>query len=149
MRVAIDATSLLLRSAGIKSYTYHWMAYLSQALEKEGGRDRIAPFPFLGRYGPLDHERSVLPRFATLTRLAVLYAVNAPASPLLDWVCASADIFHASNQVRRAPRKARLTATIHDLTCWLMPELHTAANVRADKTFAERVLRRADGLIAV
>jgi len=30
-----------------------------------------------------------------------------------------------------------------------MPELHTAGNVRADKAFADQVLRRADGLIAV
>ena len=30
-----------------------------------------------------------------------------------------------------------------------MPELHTEANVRADRTFAENILRRADGLIAV
>jgi glycosyltransferase involved in cell wall biosynthesis len=41
-----------------------------------------------------------------------------------------------------------LTATIHDMTCWLMPELHTPANVIADKAFAERV-KRAAGLIAV
>ena len=43
----------------------------------------------------------------------------------------------------------KLTATIHDLTCWLMPEFHTEANIRADKTFAHHILRRADGLIAV
>ena len=30
-----------------------------------------------------------------------------------------------------------------------MPELHTEANVRADKSFADRVLKRARGLIAV
>jgi alpha-1,3-rhamnosyl/mannosyltransferase len=30
-----------------------------------------------------------------------------------------------------------------------MPELHTPANVRADQAFAEQVLKRADGLIAV
>ena len=28
MRVLIDATSVLLRSAGIKSYTYHWIEHL-------------------------------------------------------------------------------------------------------------------------
>ena len=43
----------------------------------------------------------------------------------------------------------KLTATVHDLTCWLMPELHTDANVRADRSFAENILKRADGLIAV
>jgi alpha-1,3-rhamnosyl/mannosyltransferase len=72
-----------------------------------------------------------------------------PGNPQLDWVCRNADVFHVSNQVRRPPDGVRLTATIHDLTCWLMPELHTAANVKADRNFADRVLRRAAGLIAV
>ena len=45
--------------------------------------------------------------------------------------------------------RARLTATVHDLTAFLMPELHTPGNVRADRIFAERILKRADGLIAV
>jgi len=49
---------------------------------------------------------------------------------------------------RHPPRRARLTATIHDMTCWMMPELHAAANLRADRNF-EGILRRADGLIAV
>jgi alpha-1,3-rhamnosyl/mannosyltransferase len=60
-----------------------------------------------------------------------------------------ADIFHATNLLRRRPRRAKLTATIHDLTCWLMPEVHTPGNVKADREFADRILRRADGLIAV
>jgi len=145
MRVAIDATSLLLRSAGIKSYTYHWIEHLRRI----AGDDEIHPFPFLKRYGQLDHERSVLEPWQTWPRLALLYAVNVPGPPLLDCLCAGVDIFHASNQVRRPPARVRLTATIHDLTCWLMPELHTAANVRADNTFAERVLRHANGMIAV
>src|SRR5262249_40030188 len=59
------------------------------------------------------------------------------------------DVFHCSNQCRNPPRNTRLTATIHDLTCWLMPGVHSAANVRADRTYAERVLKRADALIAV
>src|SRR5262249_53534883 len=55
----------------------------------------------------------------------------------------------ASNQVRRAPRGVKLTATIHDLTCWLMPQFHTEGNIRADRNFADKILKRADALIAV
>src|SRR5207248_1437269 len=33
--------------------------------------------------------------------------------------------------------------------CWVVPELHTPANVAASKEFAARVARHADGLIAV
>jgi alpha-1,3-rhamnosyl/mannosyltransferase len=51
--------------------------------------------------------------------------------------------------VRQTPRRARLTATIHDLTAWIMPEVHRASTLRADRSFEERILKRADGLIAV
>ena len=146
MRVLIDASSLLLRSAGIKSYTYHWI----RSLRAIAGTESIDAFPFIRDLGPLDHERSSLAAASTWPRLALLYAANAPGIPLLDWISAGVDIFHVSNQLRRnIPRQRKVTATIHDLTCWLMPELHTEANVRADRMFAEHTLKRADGLIAV
>src|SRR6185503_10269936 len=50
-------------------------------------------------------------------------------------------------QLRRPPRKPKLTTTLHDLTTWILPECHTPAVVAADKDFAERVLKRADGTI--
>ncbi|MGD1096368.1 MAG: glycosyltransferase family 1 protein [Bryobacteraceae bacterium] len=145
MRVTIDATSALLRSAGIKSYTYHWVRHL----RRQALNDEIRAFPYLADFGRLDHEASTIPAWQTLPRLALLYFVNVPGNPALDWILSGSDIFHASNQVRLAPRRVKLTATIHDLTCWLMPQFHTAANVRADSSFAEHVLRRANGLIAV
>ena len=49
MRLLIDASSLLLRSAGIKSYTYHWLA----AMRDIAGADRVDAFPFIGRLGAL------------------------------------------------------------------------------------------------
>ena len=145
MRLLIDATALLLRSAGIKSYTYHWM----RAMRSQCGGHRIDGFPFVGSASRLGHEASPLAPLGTYTRIARLQAINHGMGPLLDLVCARYDVFHASNQVRVAPRRTRLTATIHDLTCWLMPEFHTAANVRADRNFARVILERADGLIAV
>ncbi len=144
MRVAIDATSLLLRSAGVKSYTYHWM----KALRHIAGNDRIRGFPLLNTIGELHHDRSMLSPWATYPRLAMLYATRLGPS-VLDTFLKGSDIFHASNQIHHAPRETLLTATIHDLTCWKMPELHTAANVAADRRFADRILKRAHGLIAV
>jgi glycosyltransferase involved in cell wall biosynthesis len=146
MRVLIDGTSLLLRSAGVKSYTYNWI----RGLREIAGPGEIRAFPFLNALGHFTHERSVLSPAATFPRLALLYAANVPGNPLLSWIASRADVFHVSNQLRRnIPKRTRITATIHDLTCWLMPELHTAANVRADRFFAEHTLKRADGLIAV
>jgi glycosyltransferase involved in cell wall biosynthesis len=141
--VTIDATSALLRSAGIKSYTYH----LVRELRAIAGNDEIRAYPYLNDFGRLDHESSTLSRFGTIARIGVLYLSR--STPLLDLIVAGSDIFHASNQVRRAPRGVKLTATIHDLTCWLMPQFHTEANVRADRTFADKILRKADRLIAV
>lgn len=145
MRVTIDATSALLRSAGVKNYTYHWVRHLRRLAHG----DEIRAFPYLNDLGRLDHEASTLAGWQTLPRLAMLYFVNIPGNPALDWILRGSDVFHASNQVRRAPNRVKLTATVHDLTCWLMPQFHTAANVRADRSFAEKILRRAAGLIAV
>lgn len=145
MRITIDATSLLLRSAGIKSYTYYWM----KALRQIAGDDSIRGYPLLNQLGELHHDRSMVPFGTTYPRLAMLYASNLAGPSVLDALIRGSDIFHASNQIHHAPRKALLTATIHDLTCWKMPELHTAANVAADQRFADRILRQAHGIIAV
>jgi glycosyltransferase involved in cell wall biosynthesis len=80
----------------------------------------------------------------------MLYAANLlPVLPVLRWVTAGADVFHVSTQIWHPPSNTRLTATIHDMTGHLMPELHTPGNVQAEASFAENVLRRADRLIAV
>ncbi len=145
MRITIDATSALLRSAGVKSYTYHWIRHLRRAARG----DEIRAFPYLNDFGALDHESSTLGLWQTCARIALLHAVNLPGNPAMDWICSGSDVFHASNQVHNAPRRVKLTATLHDLTCWLMPQFHTEANVRADRNFAEKIWKRAAGLIAV
>ena len=146
MRVLIDASSLLLRSAGVKSYTYNWI----RSLQEASPPGEIRAFPWLDANGSFTHEHSVLSAPATYPRLAFLYLANFPCNPLLSWITSQVDIFHVSNQLRRnIPKRVRITATIHDLSCWLMPQLHTAANVRADRFFAAHTLKRADGLIAV
>jgi alpha-1,3-rhamnosyl/mannosyltransferase len=144
MHVAIDATPLLIRSAGVKNYLYYWIEHLRRA----AGPAAITTFPAMGAFGTLDHDRSVAGRWRTFTGLATLALANYTPLPALDWAAGSADIFHATALARRPPRRPRLTASIHDMTCWLMPELHPGANLRADRSFAE-LLRRADRLIAV
>jgi glycosyltransferase involved in cell wall biosynthesis len=143
MTITIDATSMLVRSAGVKNYVWHWLRHLRMQ-----GAD-VRAFPFLTEIGVLDHEASALSRPSTMARLALIKSMNEVGFPPIDWVIRGADVFHATNLLRRAPRRARMTATIHDLTCWLMPEVHTPGNVKADHEFAETILLRADGLIAV
>lgn len=146
MKITIDATSALLRSAGVKGYTFHWLRSLRQ---QAGFGDDISAFPLIREWTRLDHEHSALALAPTVARLAALHAANLLGPPALDLLLGRTDVFHAGNLVRQKPGKARLTATIHDLTSWIMPEVHTQSTLRADRIFEERILKRADGLIAV
>jgi len=146
MKIVIDASSTLVRSAGVKNYVWHWLHQLRRQADRSTG---ILAFPLLGDLGALDHENSAISRPATLLRLALIKSMNETGIPPLDWLIDGADVFHGTNLMRRAPKRAKLTATVHDLTCWLMPELHTPGNVKADREFADNILRRANGLIAV
>jgi alpha-1,3-rhamnosyl/mannosyltransferase len=145
MRLLVDATPLLLRSAGVKNYFYYWLPLLRRLAPP----DRIDAFPLLDEFGVLTHQRSVLTPLATLPRLALLHFVNIRYNPALDLLAARYDVVHLTNQLRHPVRRARVTATVHDLTGMLLPEHHTSGNVKADKRFTDNVLRRAAGLIAV
>lgn len=145
MRVSVDAVPLLLRSAGVKTYVYHW----TQSLRRLAGGHALELFPYLNPPGACDHESSAVGRSGTLARLALLHAANYSPVPILNGLGARLDLFHASHQLLAPPRNTRLTATLYDMTCWLQPETHTAANVAMAKRFARRVLARADGMIAI
>ena len=145
MRITIDAVPLLVRSAGVKNYLYYWTRHLRQAAGEE---PEIQLFPFLGTPDGLNHEGSIAGRMATHIRLAMLYGLNQFTNDITGWTEPETDVFH-SCKLLNPPRHAKLTATIHDLTCWLLPETHPRGNVVADRQFAGRILQRADGLIAV
>ncbi|HEY1206287.1 MAG: glycosyltransferase family 1 protein [Bryobacteraceae bacterium] len=142
MRIGIDATPLLLRSAGVKSYIYYWLASLRR---EAGERDAILTFPVPGRFGKLDHERSMAGFFRTAAGLAVLQGLNISRLP---WAFPGLDVFHTSTHWRNPPRRAKLTTTIHDMTCWLMPELHSKANVTVTRRADANIAKRADGILA-
>jgi len=145
MRITIDASSALVRSAGVKSYTYHWL----HALRQEARGEDVRAFPLLNDWIRLDHEHSAKPLAPTILRLGLLHSANVLGPSVLDMLLRGTDIFHAGNLVGQTPRRARLTATIHDLTSWIMPEVHRGSTLRADRSFEDRILKRADGLIAV
>ncbi len=145
MKVCIDATPLLLRSAGVKTYVYHWAGRLMRL----AGRERVKLFPLLDGIGECVHERSVAGPARTAAGLALLHCANAFGGRVLNGLGGGLDIFHASHQLMQPPRNCRVTATLYDATLWLMPEMHTPANVRMGRLFAERVMRHASGLIAI
>jgi glycosyltransferase involved in cell wall biosynthesis len=143
--LVLDASPLLLRSAGVKNYVYYW----ARSLAEHAGANRLSLFPFLRLPASLAHETSALGRGATLERLGLLFAAKISPYPILNWLTPASAIFHASNLVARPPSKSLLTSTIYDMTCWLMPEVHTTAMVKASERIATRLFRPAAGLIAI
>jgi glycosyltransferase involved in cell wall biosynthesis len=144
MRITIDAVPLLVRSAGVKNFLFHWVFHLRRLL----GEECISLFPYLSRLPGLDHEGSIASPFGTLARQGLLYTLNHVPNHAWDRIGPRADIFHTAKLIH-PPRRPLLTATIHDMTCWLLPEFHQPANVVAEYHFAERIWKRAAGLITV
>src|ERR1035437_1723364 len=120
MRVLIDGTTLLLRSAGVKNYVYHWIG----ALRKLAGKQAIGVFPFIGDIGDLSHEKSPVDRVGTWARIGWVLFSNIRFNPALSLTIRNVDVFHASLHVANPPRDIPLTGTLHDFTCSLMPETH-------------------------
>ena len=141
--VCVDAVPLLVPSAGVKSYLYYWISSLQSVIG-----NRLTLFPFLSGLEPLNHRKSMCGYVGTQTRLAYLHYLNGRESARPDRLFSGTDIFHAT-KLLHPPKKRRITATLHDATCWVLPQVHTAANVSADKRFCAEVLQHADGLIAV
>ena len=138
--VCIDCSPLLLRSAGVKTYLYHWVRAL-RAQSPESIRTFLAP----ADRGQLNHDGG--PRMHP-AQIAVLLALSRLPSFVVDRAVRGCDVFHASSLLRRMPSRPRLSTTLHDLTAWILPECHMPENVAAEKEFAERVLKRASGIIA-
>jgi alpha-1,3-rhamnosyl/mannosyltransferase len=145
MRVVIDATPLLVRSAGVKSYLYHWI----KALRLQLGEQSVKLFPFLKELpSDLDHRAS--PTLESGLRLAWIHFCNVRGNSTLSLFPWEADVFHASQHLVNPPSsRIRLTATVYDMTCWLLPDSHQRANIIATMRYAERVLKRADACIAI
>lgn len=144
MRISVDATPLLLRSAGVKNYLYYWL----DALIRAAGGHSVAPYPFIHDLGRLNHEDSVMSRFQTIPRLAWLFAGN-HLELVRRLAAGNSQVFHVTNQIHGGVKGMALTATLYDMTCWLLPQFHTEANIQADRRFAERILKKSDGLIAI
>jgi alpha-1,3-rhamnosyl/mannosyltransferase len=144
MRVCLDCTPFLGKSAGIKSYLY----YLYSSMRECAGSRKLSAYPFLQNPGVLRHDQSTLNRFSTLCRAVVVGSARFSWCPLLELAAGKADVFHASNLIVRGPRRAVLTTTVHDLTTWLMPELHMARTVATDRIFFASVVDKAKRIIA-
>jgi len=144
MNVRIDATSLLLPGAGIKTYLYYWLASLLEAAREDGTVISTYP-PAVAAGAAPDHEASA--RWSP--RLLAVHLGNLLGDPLLHLMLTGADVFHASQHMTRMPRRRNVTATVFDLSCWTLPECHTPANVAATRRHGEVIWKACDALIAI
>ena len=145
MRICVDCTPFLVRSAGVKTYLY----YLVKSLRATAEGREVFCFPFLDQPGSLRHDASTRGRWGSLARAAFATRLNGPWNPISHWATRGADLFHASNLVRARPRQIPLTTTVHDLTAFRLPALHTAQTIAADQAFFSKVVSRARQVIAV
>ncbi|MBL0159066.1 MAG: hypothetical protein IPP47_18430 [Bryobacterales bacterium] len=81
MKIAIDATALLLRSAGVKSVLYHWL----RALQDLAGAESVVAYPPMPELGGLDHEGSVAGRWPTLRGIVMAVANQRLCVPFPQW----------------------------------------------------------------
>jgi glycosyltransferase involved in cell wall biosynthesis len=148
MRIRVDATSLLLRSAGVKTYLHYWLRYLTMAAGRHGHHVDTYP-PGLRATLDLDHNRSVSGPVGTAWRLALVHFVNIRSNPALNLFLAGVDVFHCSQHSAQAPKWKKITATLFDMSCWTTPQFHTPENIAATRRYGERILKNCDGIIAI
>ena len=145
MKICIDATPLLVRSVGVKTYLYYWLEHLLQASEP----GTIQMFPRIRRLGSLNHDASHLEFISTALRLGLVRAANHKVPFARDLLMPKADLFHMSQLFWDPPTNIPVTGTIYDFTVWLRPDLHPSSNIKTDKNFIASSLKRAKSLIAI
>ena len=148
MRVLLDCFPFLVRSAGVKAYLFQLHRHLRQVAPPGS----LTAFPFLDHVDCLTHEASLLRPFATAWRFGLVLFANTGSNPLLNLAGTNLlgkryDLFHASNQIRNPPRNMMLTTTVHDMTAWSHPQLHTPATVANDQRWAANIVTRAHGVV--
>lgn len=151
MRIAIDVTSLLLPSAGVRTYTHYWLSSLLDAATGRG--DEIVTYaPGVRVPEVLDHRQSAAGFWATQFGLRMVQLVNSTRlreNPVLNLLLSRADLFHCSQHTVSSPRHTKVTATLFDLSCWITPQHHRPDNIAATRRYGETILKAADGLIAI
>src|SRR6202789_4450387 len=110
LKICIDCSPLLVRSAGVKTYLHHWLRALRSC-----DRESIATF-----LEPRDaHLQHTAGQSRNFLRLATLWALNRMGTRFVSKFVPECSVFHASNLLRRLPRGPKLSATVHDLTSWV------------------------------
>ena len=134
-------------SAGVKSFLYYWLVSLLDAAPRRHDRISLYP-PLLATPGALRHETSIAGGFRTALALRFVHAANT-RNRVIDLLLMGTDVFHCSQHTANRPKRPKVSATVFDMSCWMVPQYHTAANIAATKRYGENILKTSDGLIAI
>jgi alpha-1,3-rhamnosyl/mannosyltransferase len=148
--VVVDASSLLTPQTGIGRYTDQLLRAMLHQRER--------PLRLMCSYRPGAAKRiaaiaeTFTPLGATLHRNPVPNRLLHAAWELGDWpraegLAGPCAVFHATNFIAPPPGKARVVATIHDLTPIRFPHWHTPYQ-RLVAKYLPKSVRRSDLLIA-
>ena len=151
MRIAIDATSMLLPGMGARTHIHYWLASLLDAAHMRG--DAIGTYtPGIAVPRVLDHLKSSAGRGGTQLRLRTVQLLNVLSRKnniLLNPFMWTAQMFHCSQHTMNVPVRKRLAATVFDMSCWKTPQYHTARNIAMTRRYGEVILKSCDGVIAI
>jgi alpha-1,3-rhamnosyl/mannosyltransferase len=143
VNILYDATPLLMRSAGVKNYHHALLRHLIPNIAPH----TLRLFPFLPALTANHNDQSNYPGRDTALRLGGILASNYLGLPLAHLAARNVDLFHVTPHIWRVPHRVCLTAMIHDPTPALMPEVHTASNVRYFRRFMAKTARHLDGIL--
>ena len=143
MKILYDATPLLMRSAGVKNYHHSLLAQLMLLIWPH----ELELFPYLEKLEPNHNERSNYSQWETIRGLGAMLASNYLFAPTVKAAARDSDLFHVTPHLWRPPEGPLLTSMVHDPTPLLMPEAHTAGNIRYFHHFADHVMPRLDAML--
>ena len=143
MRILYDATPLLMRSAGVKHYHHTLLRTLIPHIAPH----QLGLFPFLDTLTANRPDLSNYPPYGTLWRLGAVLGSNYTGWGLAKLAARKSQLFHVTPHVWRLPSQKCLTSIVHDPTPLLLPDCHTASNVRYFQQFVNATLPRLHRMI--
>ena len=100
MKIVIDATALLLPSAGVRNYFHYWLRSL---LDFKRHDERITTYPLsVSVPSQLNHERSVAGKTGTWVRLNLTRFLNTRGNPAINFAVLGSDVFHSSQHAAKS-----------------------------------------------
>lgn len=149
MRIGIDTTPLLVRSAGMSAYTYHLIKHLLSIGEPHTFCFFPLPFTHFSKgYGweYVDHLTKIQDALRCIG-LGLLDVVSRwKRFPIEEWM-GGVDIFHSSEVLQVPIRRGHTVCGIHDLTVLKCPAWHTRRAQNLFKRQFRFVRQYADAVI--